>query len=147
MNETAGPAPRVAVWFAAGLVRWRWWIVAASIVLAGAGARYAATLPVYTDFSYLLPPSARSVKDLRLIEKRARVIGTAMIAVESKDPIARAHAAAMLRDGILALGPNLVSSLTFDESAARKFGWQNRWLFASLDDLARAVAEITKQPE
>jgi predicted RND superfamily exporter protein len=138
MDSAAGPPPRFAEWYARGILRWRWWIAAIAIVVTAGAARYAATLPVYTDFSYLLPPSARSVQDLRQIEKRARVIGTAMVAVESHDPVAREHAAQLLRTKILALGPSLVSSLTFDESAARKFGWEHRWLFASLDDLKNA---------
>ncbi|HTJ46850.1 MAG TPA: MMPL family transporter [Kofleriaceae bacterium] len=146
MHDVGGQEPpRAAVWFAGVVVRWRWAIAALAIVGTAFAARYAATLPVYTDFSYLLPPSARSVKDLRAIEKRARVIGTAMVAVESKDPVAREKAARMLRDGILALGPSLISSLTFDQGAARKFGWDNRWLFASLEDLEKARDSLRKE--
>jgi predicted RND superfamily exporter protein len=144
MDAAAGPTPRFAAWYARGILRWRWWIAAIAIAVTAGAARYAITLPVYTDFSYLLPPSARSVQDLRQIEKRTRVIGTAMVAVESKDPAARERAALLLRKKLLPLEPRLISSLTFDESAARKFGWEHRWLFASLDDL-KAAREALEQ--
>src|SRR5579862_4603300 len=102
MAAAAGPPPPFAAWYARGILRWRWWIAAVAIAVTAGAARYAATLPVYTDFSYLLPPSAHSVQDLRAIEKRARVIGTAMVAVESPDPVARERAAQLLRTKILA---------------------------------------------
>jgi len=100
----------------------------------------AAQLRVFADFSYLLPQDVRSVTDLRAISARARVLGTAMVAVEARDPVARGRAAVMLRDKIVRL-PG-VSSVTFDDRAQRDYAWEHRWLFADLTDLEHARAAI-----
>ena len=49
-------------------------------------------LSIKSDLSYLLPETTPSVRQLRSIEKRARVAATFMIGVESDDPAARAWA-------------------------------------------------------
>jgi predicted RND superfamily exporter protein len=135
--HNAPPSPRLhsyAVW----VDRHRRAILAVSIAIAFVAGVIALRLPLKSDFSYLLPPGSESVQHLRAIEKRARVIGTIMVAVESNDPAARKRAAYAARDRILALGPHLISSITFDEAAGRKFGWDNRWLFVSTADLEKA---------
>jgi predicted RND superfamily exporter protein len=90
----------VARRYATGILRHRWAIVFGSIVLAVAAALSAARLTVFADFSYLLPQSVRSVRDLRAIENRARAIDTAIVAVRSDHPDGRERAAQMLRDRI-----------------------------------------------
>ena len=85
------------------------------------------------------------MQDLRAIGARARVIGTAMVAVESTDPVARRQAAVMLRDKISALPTDLVSSVTFDRSAERAYGWSNRWLFVDLKDLQAAKEALDRK--
>ncbi|HEX3479199.1 MAG TPA: MMPL family transporter [Kofleriaceae bacterium] len=115
-------------------------IIAASLVFAAVAALGASRLRILADFSYLLPQDVRSVTDLRAIGKRARVLGTAMVAVQSGDPAIRERAAVLLRDKIAGLP--LVSSVTFDDHARREYGWENRWLFADLSDLQRARAAI-----
>jgi predicted RND superfamily exporter protein len=132
----AGLAKRYASW----IERHRWSIIVGSILFTALAAFGAAQLRVFADFSYLLPQDVRSVTDLRAIGARARVLGTAMVAVESSDPAARRRAATLLRDRI-ALLP-LVSSVTFDDRAKRDYAWEHRWLFAELSDLERAKAAI-----
>jgi predicted RND superfamily exporter protein len=124
--------------YALWIERRRATIVAISIVFAAACALVAARISVLADFSYLLPQTARSVKDLRAIEQRARVIGTALVAVESDEGDERAAAATEVRDRIVALGENLVASVTFDRKVEREFAWANRWLYADLADLRAA---------
>ena len=136
MTAGANFARRYASW----IERRRWAIIVGSIVFAAVAAVGAAQLRVFADFSYLLPQDVRSVTDLRAISKRARVLGTAMVVVESADPAARRQAAVMLRDQIAQLP--LVSSVTFDDRAERDYGWNNRWLFAELRDLERARTAI-----
>ncbi|HEY0992119.1 MAG TPA: MMPL family transporter, partial [Kofleriaceae bacterium] len=115
-------------------------IVIASIAFAAVATLTAARLRIFADFSYLLPQDVRSVKDLREISKRARVLGTAIVAVEAGDPAVRRRAAVLLRDRITTLP--LVSSVTFDDRAKRDYGWEHRWLFADLADLQKAKAAI-----
>lgn len=120
-------------------------VVIASVAVAVLAGSIAAQLPVYADFSYLLPPSAVSVQHLRALEKRARVLGTVMLAVKSSNPTERAAAAQLLRDRLIRLGPEVASSITFDDSVARKFAWDNRWLFVPLDDLEAAKTALATE--
>ena len=126
--------------YASWIERRRWAIVVGSIVFAIAAAFGASRLELLSDLSHLLPQEARSVTDLRAIGARARVLGTAIVAVSSHDPNARARAAVMLRDKITKLP--LVSSVTFDDRPKREYGWNNRWLFADLADLQRAKTAL-----
>jgi hypothetical protein len=139
----AGPefARRYASW----IERRRWWIILGSIAFAVVAGLTASRLTVFADFSYLLPQDVRSVKDLRAIEKRARVIGTAMVVVRSDDPVARRQAAVMLRDKITKLPPSQVSSVTFDRNAERDYAWDHRWLFVDLPDLRHARDAIADE--
>ena len=132
--------PDAARRYASWIERRRRPIILVSIVLAGLATFVASHLPIHSDLSYLLPQDARSVTDLRAIGARARVLGTAMVVVESGDPGARRQAAIQLRDKIVKLA--LVSSVTFDDRVKRDYGWNNRWLFASLADLQQAKAAI-----
>ena len=136
MNAGADLARRYASW----IERRRWAIIVGSIVFAVLAAFGASQLRIFADFSYLLPQNVRSVTDLRAIGKRARVLGTAMVAVEASDPVVRGRAAELLRDKIAGLP--LVSSVTFDDHAQRAYAWEHRWLFADLSDLQRARAAI-----
>ena len=128
--------------YAAGIVRWRWWIVLGSIALTALAALTASRLHVYSDFSYLLPQHARSVEDLRAIERRAHVIGTMIVAVEADDPARREQAARAMRDGIGALPPRLVSAVDFDRRAEHAFAWRHRWLFVPLAELSRVQGAL-----
>jgi hypothetical protein len=126
--------------YASWIERRRWAILIGSAVFAALATFGASQLRIFADFSYLLPQDVRSVTDLRAISKRARVLGTAMVAVEASDPTVRRRAATLLRDRIATLP--LVSSITFDDRAKRAYAWQHRWLFAGLADVDRAKAAI-----
>ena len=115
----------------------------AAILLAGAavlvaGAALAAGLPLRTDLSNLLPPEARSVHDLEEIERRTSVLGLALAAVASDDPALRARGATALAARIGKLDPSLVANVVADDGPARRFAWDNRYLFASVGDLEDA---------
>src|SRR5690348_1806991 len=101
--------------YASWIERRRWAIIAGSIGFALLAALGASRLQVFADFSYLLPQNVRSVTDLNAIGKRARVLGTAMVAVHAEDAAVRERAARMLRDRIAGLPQ--VSSVTFDDHA------------------------------
>lgn len=132
--------------YTAWIVRHRVAVIVVSIAFALVAGWVAVRLSVRADFSYLLPQSARSVVDLRQIEKRARALGTAMVAVESNNPDSRSKAAAMARDRMMQIGPQWVASIAFDERVKRRYVWDHRWLLAPLADLEAArdglVAEI-----
>src|SRR5579863_4308614 len=68
-------------------------LVVAAAVAIGSGA-LTSRLSVKSDLSYLLPESTPSVRQLRALEKRARITATFMLGVESTDVAARARARA-----------------------------------------------------
>jgi predicted RND superfamily exporter protein len=115
-------------------------VLAIAAVLAVAGGALTSRLSVKSDLSYLLPESTPSVRQLRALEKRARVAATFMIGVESGDPAARARAGAALLGRIRALDAAAlgVGGVTSDDSVVRRFAWENRFLFADLTDLTAA---------
>jgi predicted RND superfamily exporter protein len=131
---TDRPSLRLARWV--DLRRWR--ILGISVILTLGAGVLASRLPVHGDFAYLLPQDAPSVVALRQLEKRVRNLGTLMIAVESDDPVLRAHAAEDLRDRLDGLDNELIAAVSYDDNAARQFVWQNRFLYADRADLAAA---------
>lgn len=117
-------------------------MLAASLLLAVVSASFAARLPVYADFSWLLPERSESVRHLRALEKRARVLGTLMVVVADEQPARRAEVAHALTERLAGLGPELVSQLTLDRHELRDWAYNNRWLLADVADLRRAQASL-----
>ncbi len=113
-------------------------ILFVSMVLAVVAAALAARLPLKADLSNLLPPSARSVRDLEALKKRGRAFGTAFVVVKSDDPALRSRAARALYQRLQKLDHELVTNVDFDDSAAREYVWKHRFLFADLKDLTDA---------
>src|SRR4051812_20091894 len=113
-------------------------IVAA--VVAIAGGALTSRLSVKSDLSYLLPESTPSVRQLRALEKRARIAATFMLGVESTDVAARDRAGQALLRRIQALDASAlgIGGITFDDGVFRRYTWDNRFLFADLDDLTAA---------
>src|SRR5437016_7762555 len=133
-------------------LRWARWvdkrrrpIVLIAAALALVSAFLASRLPVEGDFSYLLPPNEKSVQDLHALEKRTQSLSTFMIGVESDDPALREKTAAALYQRLKTVDKNLIAQITYDERAPRMYAWNNRFLFASLDDLKTALATARKK--
>src|SRR5215475_13611206 len=118
--------------------RHRWPILVAALVLTGVSGFLASKLPLHGDFAYLLPQDAPSVVSLHELEKRVKNLGTVMVAVLTEDPKLRAAAAQDLRDRLEQIQDGLVAEVSFDDSAARQFIWQHRWLYVDLKDLQAA---------
>ena len=113
-------------------------VVAAAVAVAGGAVT--SRLSVKSDLSYLLPESTPSVRQLRALEKRARITATFMLGVESTDVAARARAGEALLRRIQALdAPALgIGGVTSDDGVFRRYTWDNRFLFADLADLTAA---------
>ncbi len=120
-------------------------VIIVSWVFAIGCALLAARLDVFGDFSNLLPPQTESVRHLRALERRTRVLADYMIGVECDDPTLRATAAAAMRERIEAIDHDLVSGISSDKHAPRQFAWDHRFLFASLSDLERARAALERR--
>ena len=80
------------------------------------------------------------MRQLRALEKRARITATFMLGVESVDVAARARAGDALLRRIEALdAPALgIGGVTSDDGVFRRYTWDNRFLFADLADLTAA---------
>ncbi|HVV83090.1 MAG TPA: MMPL family transporter [Kofleriaceae bacterium] len=127
-----------ALRYARWIDRRRGWILAGSVVVAVACALVAARLPVRSDMASLLPPTVRSVRDLEVLQARARAFGSVFLAVEARDRDVRERAAAALATRLRAIDPALVATVTADEAEARRFFWEHRFLFVSTADLEAA---------
>jgi predicted RND superfamily exporter protein len=120
-------------------------IAAHLILLAIAVDLIAFHLPLYADFSYLLPQDAPAVRDLRRLEARVKANDTALAVVTAPSPAERAAAVRQLADGIRTLPPALVERVIDDDSEARAFFKAHRHLFVPLADLEAASAALERR--
>jgi predicted RND superfamily exporter protein len=114
-------------------------------LLAGALDLIAFHLPLYADFSYLLPQDAPAVRDLRKLEARVKANDTALAVVTAPDPKARAVAAAELAERIRKLPPAQVERVIDDDSDTRAFFKARRHLFVPLADLQSASDALERR--
>jgi predicted RND superfamily exporter protein len=108
------------------------------LVLGGAGFLIARHLPLYADFSYLLPQDAPAVRDLRKLEARVKTTDTVLVVLQAPDPAARAAAVAEMAAGIRGLPHDLVAEVEDDDATTRAFFRAHRHLFVTLQDLIAA---------
>lgn len=134
MSEPRPIARRYAEWVS----RRRYSILACGLLIAVVGGVLASRLPVHSDFSYLLPPQSRSVKDLRALEKRVRTFGTVFVQVVGRTPDERERAARALFSRLEKIDPEILGHATYDDGVARNYFWDHRFLYADLDDLTEA---------
>ncbi|HVZ71492.1 MAG TPA: MMPL family transporter [Polyangia bacterium] len=113
-------------------------IVAVGALVALVGLALALRLPIHADWSNLLPPGERSVRDLDQIQSRTSSLGLVLCAVESDDPALRARAAHRLAERLRAVDNSLIANVVVDDGLARRFAWDHRFLVASLPDLEEA---------
>jgi hypothetical protein len=123
---------------AAWLYRHRIAVLVVSLLVVASGVMVGRGIPIRGDLGALLPPSEASVRDLARLNQRVRPFGTVQVVIEAPDPALRARAATQMRQAIAALPRGLVAMFSPDDGAQLRYGWQHRFLFASLDDLAAA---------
>lgn len=108
------------------------------LVFAGAIYLIAFRLPLFADFSYLLPQDVPAVKDLRKLEARVKASDTVLVIVRATTPEARAAATQKMIDGIVAAQSPLVARVSGDEVEIREFLKERRHLFVPLEELEQA---------
>ncbi|MEO6773261.1 MAG: MMPL family transporter [Kofleriaceae bacterium] len=113
-------------------------IVGHLAVLGLAGYLIAFKLPLYADFSYLLPQDAPAVKDLRRLESRVKATETMLYLVEAPTPEVRAQVVQELATELRALPKSLVTEVEDDDAEIRGFLRAHRYLFVPLADLDKA---------
>jgi uncharacterized protein len=113
-------------------------ILAISLLIAVFGVVLARRLPLHSDLSSLLPSSAPSVRDLNALQKRARAFGTVFVVVDAPSAAALEAVRPTVSAALAKLPPTLVANVTADSAVARRFFWEQRFLFVSLTDLIAA---------
>jgi hypothetical protein len=113
-------------------------VIAGSVVVLGLAVYLIAyRLPLFADFSYLLPQDVPAVKDLRKLEARVRSSDTALVVIQAPNPAERAAATQQMLDGVQKLPPDLVARVDGDESEAREFIKAHFDLYFPLEDLVK----------
>lgn len=114
-------------------------------LLGGAVDLIAYHLPLFADFSYLLPQDAPGVRDLRRLEARVKANDTALAVITAPTPGERAAAMHELAEGIRTLPPVLVEQVIDDDAEARAFFKTHRHLYVPLADLEAAAASLERR--
>ncbi|HEY1556403.1 MAG TPA: MMPL family transporter [Kofleriaceae bacterium] len=117
-------------------------LAASAAVLAVSVYLVAWHLPLFADFSYLLPQDAPAVKDLRRLEARVKATDTVLVVIEAPDAPARAAAMTEMTAAIRALPQTLVDGVDDDDAEIRAFFRAHRELYVPLADLERAEHAI-----
>lgn len=117
-------------------------VIGVSLLLALVSGWVASSLPIRSEFSNLLPPERKSVRDLNLLKERIRTFGTVFVVVDGETAEASATAAAQIRPMLRGLDEDLVSRVLDDDEESRAYFWNNRFLFVSVEDLQAAIESL-----
>ena len=120
-------------------------IVVHLVLLAGALDLIAFHLPLFADFSYLLPQDAPAVRDLRRLEARVKANDTALAVVTAPTSDARAAAVRELAAALRSLPATLVERVIDDDADTRAYFKAHRHLFVPLADLQSAAAALERR--
>ncbi|NVB78023.1 MAG: MMPL family transporter [Kofleriaceae bacterium] len=113
-------------------------IAGSALVLVGAIYLIAFRLPLFADFSYLLPQDVPAVQDLRKLEARAKTSDTVLVIVDAPTPQAREAAVAQMQAGLVAAQSPLIERVSGDDAESRAFLKAHRHLLVDAADLAKA---------
>ena len=122
-------------------------LVLHGLLLAGAVYLIATQLPLFADFSYLLPQDAASVVDLRRLEARAKTTDTVLVVIRASSPAERAASTAEMVAGLVKLPKELVDAIEDDDAEIRAFLRAHEELLASVGDLQKAKTTLEKRIE
>ncbi len=123
-------------------------IVVYAALLAVAGVALATTLPLHTEFSWLLPDQQPSVRALRQLTARKPSVAVIEIGIASPSMEATRRFATDLAQRLRKdVPPDLLREVDEDDGAMRRFIWDHRHLYAKLDDLRRARDELSRRVE
>ena len=113
-------------------------IAGSALVLVGAIYLIAFRLPLFADFSYLLPQDVPAVKDLRKLEARVKTSDTVLVLVEAPDPQVREAAVAQMEAELVAAHSPLIVRVSGDDAESRAFLKAHRHLLVDVPSLEKA---------
>ena len=102
-------------------------------------------LPLFADFSFLLPQDAPAVRDLHRLEARTKTKDADLVIVVAPDATSRAAAASEMATGLRALPNTLIDRLDVDDNETREFLRAHRHLFVPLEDLRSARDALARR--
>jgi hypothetical protein len=115
------------------------------IVLAAAVYLITFRLPLYADFSYLLPQNVPAVRDLRKLEARVQTTDTVLVVIEATTPQERVQVTEEMRAGLSELPRRLVERVDGDDPELRTWERAHRHLFVPLPDLVKARDALARR--
>ncbi len=101
-------------------------------------------LPVKADLSYLLPPDAPAVRDLRRLGARLVTRDTALVIVAAPDPRSREIAVARFAAEVREIERGLVERIEIDDHEERAFFAARKYLYVPAEQL-RDASETLRQ--
>jgi predicted RND superfamily exporter protein len=101
-------------------------------------------LPLYADFSYLLPQDSPAVRDLRKLEARVRTPDIVLAVVQAPTAELRAAATADLQRQLAALPRELVERVDGDDAEQRAFLAAHKWQLVPLAELTAARDQLAR---
>ena len=114
-------------------------VIAVHVVVLGLAVYLIAfRLPLFADFSYLLPQDAPAVKDLRRLEARVKATDTVLVVIQAPSPKVRAAVVRDMAASIRAFPHELVDDVEEDDVEIRDFLRAHKFLFVPLHDLEKA---------
>ncbi|HTL35679.1 MAG TPA: MMPL family transporter [Kofleriaceae bacterium] len=116
-----------------------------AVVLGIALYLIAFRLPLFADFSYLLPQDVPAVRDLRKLEARTKSVDTMLVIIRADNPQDQAAATQQMVDGIVAAKSPLVARVIGDDKASREFLHARRALLVDTADLVSARDALKHQ--
>ena len=119
--------------------------VATALLVATSAYLVAFHLPLYSDFSYLLPRDAPSVAAYDRLAQRMPARDTTLMLVVAPDPATRQAAVNDALAGLRALDADLVERIEADDAALREFVRQHRHLYTSTADLETARKALAER--
>jgi predicted RND superfamily exporter protein len=128
-------ARRYVAWLKRRLVE----MIAVYVVVLGIAIYLIAfKLPLFADFSYLLPQDVPAVRDLRKLEARTKSVDTMLVIIRAETPEAQAAATRQMLDGIAAANSPLIARVQGDDKESREFLHARRALLVDVADLTKA---------
>src|SRR6185369_9441038 len=110
------------------------------------GAGLASTLPLQTDFAWLLPDGQPSVVALRKLTARKSSSAVIEIGIASPKPETTKRFAGDLAKALREkLPPDLLSEVDEDDADIRAFIWDHRHLYAPKADLQAALDALQER--
>ena len=113
-------------------------LFAHAVVLAASVYLIAYRLPLFADFSYLLPQEAKAVRDLRKLEARVKATDTVLVVITAPTSEARAAAAHEMAEAIRKVPAHLVDQVIEDDTELRAFLKAHKDIYVPLPDLVKA---------